>query len=356
MSSKHESANLDLLRSVAVLLVVGSHAAFFLGHAGIAGQVYQVGRLGVLLFFIHTSLVLMMSLERLEKTGAAHLVRRFYIRRAFRIYPLAIVAVLAVVVLRIPAEFNAAAFSSPSATQLWSNLLLIQNVNGAGSLIVPLWSLPYEVQMYLVLPFLYMLGKWIRAPWAILAIGIGAWLAGHLLERRGMPPLLDYTPWFCMGVAAFFRRPTRRLSGRLWVTALALMLAGDFLLVAVLSRDYWAAYVQWLLGISFCLVLPMFRDLAAPVANRVFHLIAKYSYGIYLSHHPILWGAFIGLAAEPVWVRAGLAVLLLVAIPVILYHTLENPFIRLGMWLAEDRQPRLRRGRHGGNCSLENHA
>jgi peptidoglycan/LPS O-acetylase OafA/YrhL len=80
-----ESANLDLLRSVAVLLVLVSHIPVALGHAdGRWGVVTLAGRYGVLMFFIHTSLVLMMSLERSERQGPA-LIRRFYIRRAFRI-------------------------------------------------------------------------------------------------------------------------------------------------------------------------------------------------------------------------------------------------------------------------------
>jgi peptidoglycan/LPS O-acetylase OafA/YrhL len=71
------------------------------------------GQLGVLLFFIHTSLVLMMSLARLEKSEGG-LAARFYIRRAFRIYPLAIVAVLSVVALQIP-KTPMVAFQIPSA-------------------------------------------------------------------------------------------------------------------------------------------------------------------------------------------------------------------------------------------------
>src|SRR5690348_12512925 len=90
------SANLDLLRAVAVLFVLISHclrvAGLFDRPALRIWGISNLGHFGVLMFFIHTSLVLMMSLERLSKSGGST-AARFYIRRAFRIYPLAIFAV-----------------------------------------------------------------------------------------------------------------------------------------------------------------------------------------------------------------------------------------------------------------------
>ena len=66
-STKAESANLDCLRAIAVLLVVVDHFV-----ATLAGRYSPVcefgealGRLGVIAFFVHTSLVLMLSQERL---------------------------------------------------------------------------------------------------------------------------------------------------------------------------------------------------------------------------------------------------------------------------------------------------
>src|SRR5438045_2701232 len=87
--------NLDILRSIAVLSVFLAHALQVV--AGCKPHEYlaygidtsSLGRIGVLIFFVHTSLVLLRSLER---TGANlsgwSLIRYFYVRRAFRIYPL----------------------------------------------------------------------------------------------------------------------------------------------------------------------------------------------------------------------------------------------------------------------------
>ncbi|MGH9692964.1 MAG: acyltransferase family protein, partial [Bryobacteraceae bacterium] len=170
MSAGRGSSNLDFLRALAVLLVLGSHVLLVFGFPWEGTAIGAAGRLGVLLFFIHTSLVLMMSLARLEKSRGG-LAARFYIRRAFRIYPLVIVTIFAVVTLQIP-KSPVTGFHVPDAEELWSNLLLIQNVTGARSLLSPLWSLPYEVQMYLALPLLYLLGKRIRKPLALMVLGV----------------------------------------------------------------------------------------------------------------------------------------------------------------------------------------
>src|SRR5437764_191986 len=162
----NESVNLDVLRSVAVLLVLVSHFPPVLGFPHPVWL--ALGHFGVLIFFIHTSLVLMMSLQRLEGEGAA-VIRRFYIRRAFRIYPLSVCVILLLMTLRIPAFFGGH-YQTPDTLDLWSNLLLLQNITHSKPMLGPLWSLPYEVQMYLALPFVYCLGKRFRRP----VLGIAA--------------------------------------------------------------------------------------------------------------------------------------------------------------------------------------
>ena len=82
---EQQSANLDLLRASAVLLVFFSHVPYALGVKS-GWDFDSIGHYGVMMFFIHTSLVLSMSMARLEKQGN-RMVRSFYIRRAFRIYP-----------------------------------------------------------------------------------------------------------------------------------------------------------------------------------------------------------------------------------------------------------------------------
>jgi peptidoglycan/LPS O-acetylase OafA/YrhL len=124
--------NLDLLRAVAVLCVFSAHLVDSLGLQNPG----SLGRFGVVIFFVHTSFVLMGSLERLEKSGLTHQWRlsgAFYIRRFFRIYPLAVFIILLVPLFHIPAV--------PFATYSWvgskaflSNLALTQNLTYSSAL------------------------------------------------------------------------------------------------------------------------------------------------------------------------------------------------------------------------------
>src|SRR5580698_5370161 len=99
--------NLDMLRAIAVLCVFFAHLcliALEFGYLPVPTHVEiwkilltQLGRVGVLFFFVHTALVLMLSLDRTQPVG---LIVNFYIRRIFRVYPLCIVCILAVLVLK----------------------------------------------------------------------------------------------------------------------------------------------------------------------------------------------------------------------------------------------------------------
>ena len=120
-----ELPNLDILRSLAVLLVLVSHTLLYSGHFGWCGW---MGLTGVSIFFVHTSLVLMWSLERDPHTG------RFYIRRAFRIYPLWLVILTLTLLAKLPiSPVHAPQFSYYAAPlrEIVSNYFLAFNVVGA---------------------------------------------------------------------------------------------------------------------------------------------------------------------------------------------------------------------------------
>jgi peptidoglycan/LPS O-acetylase OafA/YrhL len=96
---------LDLLRATAVLMVVVFHVLLSLGMvAGRLGWLMGLGRWAVLIFFVHTSLVLMFSLER-QSAAAAFGWRHylaFLLRRCFRLLPLSTIVIAAVVALDLP--------------------------------------------------------------------------------------------------------------------------------------------------------------------------------------------------------------------------------------------------------------
>jgi peptidoglycan/LPS O-acetylase OafA/YrhL len=77
-------------------------------------------------------------------------------------------------------------------------------------------------------------------------------------------------------------------------------------------------------------------------------IIAKYSYGVYLTHpFAIVIGMYL-LRGHSLWVQLLAEAVALVALPVIAYHLLEHPMIRVGARLASRAENRY------GQHELEN--
>lgn len=319
--SRGTSPNLDFLRSTAVLMVLFDHLCrhFYLDRIGRFG-VADIGVFGVLLFFVHTSLVLMYSMQRSGLTGLA-LIKNFFVRRLFRIYPLSILAVLAAVALHLHADGRGLSFGPrPGALELASNLLLIQNLTYSDSIIGPLWSLPVELQMYLLLPFLFLWRK--RSFWKLLFLWILSGILGHLLVFPALAwfTLLLYIPNFMPGVIAFALPENRTIPSYLWPPFILLL----GVIYALDPSRRFGGELCLLLG----LMIPRFREITFHPVQLVSKWIATYSYGIYLAHSFCIWFA---LAQFHSWTLFGL---MIVALPVALYHGIEHPAIKIGTRLA----------------------
>jgi peptidoglycan/LPS O-acetylase OafA/YrhL len=331
---KGASANLDFLRAIAVLLVLAQHLCRrthveYIGWA----PTTSLGLFGVLLFFVHTCLVLMYSMERGGLHGAS-LLKDFYLRRIFRIYPLSILAVGLAVVLHLDSDIHGVAGLSygplPGKAAILTQFLLVQNLVHAKSIVNVLWSLPFEVQMYVFLPFLFAWVQRKRAFWSLMTLWcvsfIAAWAQPHVtaLDRAS---LLRFVPCFIPGIIAFSISTIPRLSSYLWPIFI-LGLVGAFTLNPVLPMG-------WALCLILGLLIPCFREIENKPIRTVSHQIATYSYGIYISHQFCIWFALGVLAASPIWLRLGVLSTSLVVVPILLYHGIEKPMIQLGMRVAK---------------------
>jgi len=81
-------------------------------------------------------------------------------------------------------------------------------------------------------------------------------------------------------------------------------------------------------------MIPRFREIQLPWLRWISNRIATYSYGIYLSHQFAIWTAFGVLATHSLVVKIPVLVVMLVALPVLLYHAIEKPMIGVGVRLA----------------------
>jgi peptidoglycan/LPS O-acetylase OafA/YrhL len=337
-----EFANLDVLRATAVTLVLIAHLCIFFGLADRgAFNPRGLGTLGVLFFFVHTSLVLMFSLQRQERKCGRHgFFWTFVVRRVFRIYPLSLTILALICVFHLPSghlSVHSLRYEAPSALQLLSNAFLAQNLVNQLSILGVMWSLPYEMQMYVFLPLLYTVCGRIKSVRPLIVLWIATALASVVQPRvHRMPDFFWYVPCFMPGIIAF------KVSSRAKAFAPFVLMPA---MLATLSILYvynlpWGgdSHVLTLRGMFVCLciglTLPYFVEVANPVVRRVSHLIAKYSYGIYLVHYFCIWTAFHTLGFLP---KAGqwLAfAALLAALPTILFHTIEAPMISAGTRLA----------------------
>jgi peptidoglycan/LPS O-acetylase OafA/YrhL len=103
------------------------------------------------------------------------------------------------------------------------------------------------------------------------------------------------------------------------------------------SRGDFLAEVHraWIFALALGILVIQFREISWPPLARAAHLVAKYSYGIYVSHVAVFWVAISPMSHFPTPVRVLTGAALSVIAPVALYHAVEHPCIRLGARYAE---------------------
>lgn len=295
------SMNLDFLRTVAVLCVFFAHLLQAFGWQNVG----MIGMCGVVIFFVHSSLVLMGSLQRLEKRAASRrsLIFDFWVRRFFRLYPLLLLSVLAAIIFRIPI-FPGFPYVWIGWKALAANLTMTQNLTRDISILSPLWSLPLEAQMYIVLPLAYLA---VRGAWRYRTMSL--WVVSLLLAftlSRFSPRLsiFAYAPCFGAGILAFglvaSMKSKPRLPGWVWPVGVLLLLA-IFGYPGRLQRH--EILMHSALAVALGLLYPNVKEHDWGALQRVFHWVVERSYGIYLSHIAVFWLVVDVMGRDPLWVR-----------------------------------------------------
>ncbi|GAA0443655.1 hypothetical protein Aca07nite_52450 [Actinoplanes capillaceus] len=170
---------LDALRGWAAVTV----AVFHLSPAVLGGDrhlslyhAFDLGRYGVLLFFLVSGYVIPMSLER---HGS---LRRFWTGRLLRIYPAYLVAAVVALalgaagLLRMPAQLT-----TETAASVAGHVTMLQDLLGVRGVLRPFWTLSYEMVFYLLTAGLF---AWGRHRWS-------AWWAAGLTAVAAVVALPD---------------------------------------------------------------------------------------------------------------------------------------------------------------------
>jgi peptidoglycan/LPS O-acetylase OafA/YrhL len=320
--------NLDFLRACAVVSVVAEHILLAYGVQRIGYvQVQWVGVVGVFLFFVHTALVLMSSLERSQHVG------RFYVRRIFRIYPLATVATFAILVFHAPVAGSPKAYfhysAVPNVQALTGALLLIPNIVGGWLPSSVMWTLPYEMEMYLALPLLFFVARWTRSVLPLVSLWVLTILTCAVMFPGTPHNFFLCVPYFLPGVIAYVLFGMSRPKLPSWSLPIGLFVVWALFLVSP----------GWRLADLLCLAvgfgLPAFEQIKSKRLIITTQAIAKYSYGLYLAHpFAIVLGIYL-MPHKPIALQLAVMLGASAVLAVSAYHLVEAPMIRWGTNLAE---------------------
>jgi peptidoglycan/LPS O-acetylase OafA/YrhL len=141
---------LDFLRGIAILLVIGRHPPISYDHAGCLSSLswfwYNCGWMGVDLFFVLSGFLIGKGLVAEIRADGQLNVRRFLVKRAFKIWPGYFVLMLFL--------STGLTLKAVEKTHLIWNWLQVQNYFGACRFHT--WSLAIEEHFYLFLPIVLL--------------------------------------------------------------------------------------------------------------------------------------------------------------------------------------------------------
>ncbi|WP_435016476.1 acyltransferase family protein [Tundrisphaera sp. TA3] len=360
--SRRNTHGADVLRGVAILMVVGYHAAFSslfgisFPWAGMARDFgpspspttlafypLSLGWAGVSLFFVLSGFCIHFSTLRAGETRWGH----FFWRRFWRIYPAYFLALVAFACL---GKLDLG--TADGSKQFLTHALFLHNVSEQTLFGInpSFWSIAAEVQLYLLFPaFLAIRSRFgtkgalvvaflIGCAWR--GIAVAAWgLPDHVISAVFASPLTCWFDWILGAYVAerfFADRPAFRSPGAWLAVLVPAFVASTLYRPATLFSFTLAA------GIAAVVLDAALRrewrrsSLAGPLGS-----IGLVSYSLYLWHQPLvvpLKRALDARVGSPLaWV--GLASALLLG-SWISYHLFEKSGVRLGETLWK-RRPRV---------------
>lgn len=304
-------------------------------------RLFLNGADAVNLFFILSGfLITYLLLTEHDRTGGVS-VRNFYVRRAFRIYPVYFVYLLVVVVLLRPR------YSSQLLPLL---IFFMGNVAYVHLFPFPplehLWSIGVEEQYYLLAPLLaryknriagilvFIVLVW----WAVLVLAavlpqtpITAFVLMSRYDLIAIGALTAYAYYHHWRILRYIGHPAA-----MWVAGVLIGYAIVFVAPTMFAAPTMSVFYTTLLGLAF--VVLIYQVAASPrlpglLQNRLLEFLGNLSYSMYV-YHPL----FVLLYHRIFYERLPLAQYQLVGYPLIIgmtiavslvsYKLLESPFLR----------------------------
>ena len=146
LTSRHLSS-LDGLRALSIILVILSHCFY-----GTRYGKYANGHSGVCIFFVISGFLITTLLIKERITTGEISLKRFYIRRCLRIFPVAYLFLFTLIILNRIFQLNISSFNFITTALYLKNLTFLYPVDNWQ--VGHFWSLAIEEQFYLLFPFI----------------------------------------------------------------------------------------------------------------------------------------------------------------------------------------------------------
>lgn len=359
---------LDGLRGVAIVLVLSIHFGVgadlpkhWPGSASVwLERVFYVGWTGVDLFFVLSGFLITSIL--LASRDQPDYFRRFYGRRALRIFPLYFTALtLALLVLPRLLPTHAPTLLSGAMHEqvwLWTYTLNIANTFGwlvNAGILAQMWTLAIEEQFYAVWPFVVRFLSLRRLAWlcvllVVMALalrfwwvrvdGLGGWQGAYRFTLTRLDALATGA------LLAVLRQDERR-----WARFVAWSRVGMAVgIAAILLWFLWAPRFYpdqpGVVTFGHSILIVVFSGLVVEalgprpprwMSARGLTTLGKYSYGLYVWHWPVQYTLISygsGELSPSTFIAAGLMASALLTLAS--FHLLEAPFLALKNRVAYD--------------------
>jgi len=329
---------LDGLRAISITMVIVFHLATLPGfpHHPISDAVIAHGSFGVNIFFVISGYLITWLLLKEEQKRRIDL-KKFYLRRSFRILPASLVFLGTVSVMAL------AGWSAAKPPDIFASLFFARNFYHGGSPDTShFWTLSIEEQFYLFWPVLVLATKGYKRIAAVCVLLIVFPVLRQVSYQfahgeRGVDVRHDVILVGCL--LALLRRPNRNgwlLSGP--------AVSAFVPIVAVTVISLFLMYFDQIKGVRL-LTIPVTSFCVAAIVNYVlastpgfitrilnswiFVGVGKLSYGLYLWQQLFCWGSA-SFAMPPLP-----AVACTLALALASYFLIEQPILRMRKGMDE---------------------